>query len=860
MSNYQVSKDFLLDHAYRNVWCTPSQDKQANLALPRVTPTNGVWTKFDYQWRSYKLPATGTKDRFHLYQIGQVFPELLGLVPKQGVWISAKEAMESNALVMDLYNSKGIMVPRSLCWYIVSGDKNILLAVRKPSETPKKLVDIDLENEELFMRVYSNAYFNRDSTDIPAGEDIILHSAKPKDIAELNNFQAKLEALPSFGGRFLYVNGRRVNKIDLVSAKVGDYVECLFDASIKREVFFKVSNLQEFESTLDNIHKFLLHYPGTSDVIDYQDDVDVYVGERYNTDRWQGVYLHKNDSRTLRMVTHRDYSVPVIRVNGAKAANAFLANKEVEVRLTIRNSGYSRPLVFDNNRIFELYKLKSAEIVKAMVGLDATVPVWTASALEASSYTALMRQKQGKITQAMVQEAYGYNAISKLVGDTPARIELFSGQKLVTIPPGLVGCATVYEYDGNGRLVYFTQHTVDNTYSCQNADTAFVEVLYGLGGTELEVFDNTVKGTLNELHNYRFYTSSNPTGPWSDRTGDPYYFILNGQYNWVTGASNYNRVLSNKRHLAYSFELAPLAGAFEFDLTVLRGGVFRKLDMPLGELDLFFNGYSLIEGLDFIVKDARVLIITKKYFNSSLEKQVFTVRYTGFCNKDMSRTPPPDSGFVYHGVLSVNNRFDIRDDKVLRIVCNGQVHLREDISFAEDGVSANLSNALNGAPYAIRDVIVPMNNYLIGNATGEDKTYSFRAKSQVIDKEVADYMTMRLPQDPTAAPNVIADRYPIYSPFISRLMADMKSGVLADDKFFEQFGDEWLRERLASYLYLLEYDLSATSNTVDNRYVVIHAHPYPNYVTVNAYQYRVLQRAAKLFTRNVELSSTVNVQ
>lgn len=861
MSSYQVSEDYLLNHAYRNVWCTPEQDKQAILQLPRVTPQNGVWTHFSYQWRKIQLPVTGSGARFHVYQIGQVHPSLLGLLATPNVWISAKTVMEKECVLVDVYNSKGIMIPRGLCWYIVTGDKNLLVAIRKPNEAPTKRVDLDLETDAVFMRVYSNAYFN--TLDASFADNCIkVGSVRVNDIAMINAFQTEVSALPNYGGKFYYVNGRRVDKIDLVTAKAGDYLEYVFDASIKREVVFKVRDLQEFESTLDGLHKYLLHYAGTSSLIDYQDDIDLYVGASYGQSRWHGVYLHKNDSRTMRMVTHRDYSIPVIRPAGAQAANEFLKDADLEVRMTIRHSGYDRPLIQENSRIFELYKLPSVRIPEAMTGLDSTVSVWEAGALEACAYTEIMRQPQGGVTREMVQKAYGYNSMSKLLGDTPARIKLFSGQKVVVVPEGLRGCCTIYEYNAAGKLLFFAQHTVDNTYTCQSADAAFVEIIYGLGGVDLDVVDNSITGDLNYVHNYRFYVgeaNGNGGGNWKDKTGEPYYLIQNGKWRWIGSAAPVNRVLSNRKHLAYTFTMAPLAGVFEFDITIYKDGIYKKLDMPLGELDLFFNGNSLIEGLDYIAIGARVTIITKKYMNESLPKQAITVRYTGFCNKDMGRTPAPDVGFVFHGNLSVNNRFDIRDDKVLRIVCGGSVRLRDELDFAEDGIGVSLTNTLNGTPYAIRDIIVPMNNYLVGGAEGADKTYEYRAASMAIDDEVSDYLTRMLPETKVTAPNVIQNRHPIYSPFLSRIIADLLSGVLVDEKFYEHFGDDWLRTRLASYERLLPFDLAAQEPGPDARYVVVHPHPYKDYVSLTMYQWRVVQRAAKLYVKNVELSSTINV-
>ena len=855
-------KDYLLHHAYQNVWCTPEQDKQAIIQPARVTPENGVWTSFNYQWRKIQLPITGPDSRFHIYQIGQVHPMILGLLNKPNTWISAKTAMEQECVLIDVYTSKGIMIPRSLCWYIVTGDKNLLIAIRKPSDRPTKLMDFSLETDDVFIRLYSNAYFNS-IRDIFPESCIKVNSVRCQSIEDINQFQLDVSNLPSYGGTFFYVNGRRVDKIDLVSAKPGDFIEYVFDASIKREVLFKVRDMEEFESEIDGVHKYLLHYPGSSNQIDYQDDIDLYLGVPQAGNRWAGVYVHKNDSRTMRMVTHRDYSVPTIRLDGVQVANPFLAGADMELRMTIRHSGYGRLLVQENNRIFELYKLPEEKILKAMVGNDSNVSVWEAASLEASGYTQVMRQPQGGITREMVQRAYGYNATSKLLGDTPKLVEVSNGQKQVVIPEGLRGCCTVYEYDSVGRLLYFAPHTVDNTYTCQAADTAFAEVIYGIGGNTLDIVDNSTSGTLNPAHNYRFYSAPSTggikTGDWEDRTGDPYYLISNGRYEWVTSVAPYNRVLSNRRHLAYMFQMAPIAGVFEFDLTILMGGVYKKLDIPLGELDIFYNGYSLIEGLDFMVKSSRVVVVTKKYFDETLEKQNFTVRFTGFCNKDMGRTPASDVGFVFHGNLSVNNRFDIRDDKVMRIVCGGTVRRMTDLDFAEDGISVNIASSENGMPYAIRDIVVPMNNYLIDNGS-EDKTYEYRAASMAIDKEISDYMTTMLPEQKPDFPNVInGSRYVLYSPFLSRIMDDLKSGVLWDDKFYEHFGDDWIRTRVAAYERLLDFDPIGEKMKIDTRYVTVHVHPYSYYVDLDLYQTRVLGRVAKLYAPQVDINIGINL-
>lgn len=865
MSSYQVMGDFLQRHAYTNVWCSPAQDKQARFELARISPLNGYWIKFRHLWRLIHLPEkTG---RYHVFHIGQIHSSILGLFTNdRGAWVSAAYAMNKENLYLDIYNDRGIQVPRCLVSFIVTQDNNLLVAIRVSDQTPDNL-DIDLENEPVYVRMYSNAFFESARRD-QSVDLITCYSQRVLSVGAITQLQDKVAQLPGNPEQRIYfVNGIKVDSIDLVTVTVGDYVDVIYDGSIKRTVSFKVRDLQEFNSTADNLRKYLLHYAGDVDTIEYKDDVDVYLSAPQPNGRNKGVFLHKNDDRTLRMVTHRDYSIPVIRIGGASAANAFLDNNiNRTLKLYIRHSGYHRPLVYDNNRIMELYKLPDERVVRAMLGIDSTVSVWTADALESSGYVRLMDRKAGEITRNGVQEGYGYNAISLLVGNTPKVPRLESGMKVVDIPEGLRGCATVYEYDGEGRLLGYSHSTLDDTHSCQYAQTELVEVLFGLGGTSLEMHHNVQHAAVNPTCNYRFYKVAQiggvATGDWVDVTGTSEYFGQSDQFQWISMTGKHTRVLSNRKHLAYNLNVRRSAGVLTFNILhdSIYAGQLQQLEFPLGELDIFLNGYSLIEGLDYYTEGNKVTIVCKKHINFEDEVQVVTIRYTGFCNPDMTRTLPSEKGFVYHGVLSHNNRFDLRDDRVMRVICGGRLYHKNEVLFAEDGVEARIVDATNGEPYQLRDIVVPMNNYLVADGGLDDSTYALREKAAAINKEVSDYLTLMLPEQSVEEPNAITARYQLYSPFFARIIDDLQTGVLWSDRFYEHFGDEFVREIAAPYLPLLKVDPIGGDNGVDSRYVVVHPHNYDEIITLDIYKYRVLTRIAQVYANGlIDLSSMIRV-
>lgn len=857
--SFSLSEDYLLRHAYTNVWCTPDQDKQAIFQLARITPDNGVWTNFTYQWRKIGLPVA--KSRFHVYHIGEVHPSILGLMNKRGGWIPVPDAMQGENVNIQVYNGRGTVVPKCLCWYLVLGDNNLILAVRK-SEQKDDLTGIDMETEPLFMRLYSNAYFNLPTSNVEPGIRVL--SRRCNTTLKIVEAQTEIESWPKTGMITSYVNGKVVDKIDPVTAKPGDYVEAVFDASVKFAVEYVVTSLREFNSTLDNMRKYLLTHGLTTNTIDYMDDVDVFVTTYTTGTRWHGTYLHKNDSKTMRQVTHRDYSIAVPRVAGAAASNPHLAGKKLRLRMIVRNSGYNRKLVMENSRLFELYKLTAAQRLDAMLGVNAHVDVWKAANLEKSAYVAIMGAQQGAITKDLVQKAYGYNALSVLLGDTPKKTTVYNGQNIVFVPEGLRGLASIYEYDAAGVLLTYNSTTLDNTYTAKNNQTVMAEVVFGVAATTLDI-QTTATGTIDPTLNYRFYSAPAvggiKTGPWEDVTDTPSYLIQNDRFQWVSTANKLTRVVSNKKFLGYTTRIKANAGVFEFDLVHQTSLGLEKFDVALGQLDLFLNGRSLIENIDYIVKGSRVVIITKEYFvgDPGVTAQEVVVRFMGFAATDGTREMPDDIGFVNNRMLSVNNHYNIRDDKVLRIVMGGATKLRTDLKFAENGILSAISDASNGKPYAIRDIVVPMNRYLISDAGCKDHTYHMRADSIVIDKQVSDYMSIKKPQGNPPAINAIPARYKVYSPFLARIISDLNSGILWSDKFTEHFGDEYLKTVTAPYEYLLAFDPIATDNDVDDRYVVIHPHLQSTYVSMEMYQWRVVQRIVKLYAANVDLSSTMNV-
>jgi len=860
---------YLIDHALENVWCNPQQDNQVVIAAKRLTRNNGELNKFTLMNRQVSLPLSGR--RYHVYQIGQILPIALGLSPIAALWepqrwIKFSDAMTSQKVVANIYNREGVNVPRYSSYYMFTDDRDLVFAVEID-----KSVSVDFNNDVLYLRLYSNAYYQSDRGD-DTEDFLTCNGAKLTTLQKIIDLQSEVQSKRALEGSVqCFVNGLLVDDISPVVAKVGDTAEYVYDSSVKRTVTFDTANLDTFTSILDNKYKYLLHHlNGGNDTIDYQDDIDVMVTHTASNGVKRGVYYHRNNSDSHRMVTHRDYSLVVDYYDYLVSVLASKINPEsppasgFKIEVVIRNSGYYRPLVFDNDRIFELYKLNDQQIRQAMTGLNSTLPIWRAENLENSAYTALMRSKAPAVTMELVQNAYGYNAMSKIVGDTPQVTFLDSSRQMVILPVGLRNNSTVYEYDADGDLLGFYYHASGSDYSCVNSQARKIEAISGRGTHSPEIVFGTNNLTLPQYDNYRVYmcflVNGVPNNEWRDITGTNYYTVVNNRLVWANlEYEQYLMIRSDKNFLAYDVEVDSVDGTVSLVVTESenRGSGYQlyPLPVPMGELDLFLNGKSLINGLDYIVKFPKIHILNREFLAQpagSVTQKVH-VRFMGFCKPDLSFDKADDYGFVQHGFLSNNKRFDLRDDKVLRITVNGQLKTRTDVVFSENSDAVSIVNPANGKPYQVKDIVVPLKQMVDAN------TYTLREKSMIIDKQVADYLSLKLPQADRGDLMAITNRYILVSTFFSRVINAIANTEIPMDVVTSNLSDNEVLELCSPFEHLLAFDPINPDNQIDFKFVEVVPHRNNTATTLTLAQYRLLARIVKLYGQDrIDLTTYIN--
>lgn len=856
--------DYVPDYAAKNVWCSPAQDYQYIFKARRISSRFGVSNIFDVDYRALDLPDRESK--FHIFEFSQIHPLLIGLFPVRHKWVTLADNCQFMKMIADVYNKKGMQLLRSQVWYTVTPEKNILFAVRHPDE-----IKVDPGFEDIYFRVYTNAYFRSPRSNINVAAVLVkgarMHSTQ--DILDMQNWVTEQNA--KHGHVYCFVNGYFRDSISPLNTFPGDEVEAVYDSSIKKVVDFTVTQMPEYNSTLDPVRKHLIHPPAVrkNPVIEYHDDVDFFTYELLSTGKFKGVYLHRNRADSVRMVTHADYAVPVELLTTIARANGWAHPTKTRVRIHIRHSGYSRPLIFEHNRIHELYRLSDTDIRRAMLGVDSTVPNWRAEVLENSQYTKMMRVRREKeIDRTMTEEGLGYNSISSAIAMTPQKVVNINGVNGVRVPYGLVVDSTGYEYDKDGKLLEWDLH--DNNgkvYPIRNANTKLVEVIPGLAWDLLEETYTQGGNVATDPHyTQRFYTcpieNGTPTYQWTDVTGTGLYSynVNRDRVQWHTDARTFCMVRSDRFNLSYTTTVKATSGSLRLAIRhrAIRNGqnVTQNMQIPMGRLEVFLEKTPLIEYVDYNVDFPYIYIHNKEHLKLPVDgPQEVTIRFTGHCDSDLKWQPPEDWGFVSHGLVSYNNRYNIRDDKVVRIVLDGGVKHRADLKFAENDAAIIVPNDLNGRPYSIADMVPATRTHTDGD------TYEMYERSRKVDKLVSDYLTVKFPQKRPDVPNVLQRKYMVFSPFINAIIFDLRAGFIQDPALNTHMTDEDVRRIATPYLPYLVTDPTQEDYELDPRYVEVHPHNYWDVIELPIRHYQFVARCVALFMPGkLQLSHFLKVQ
>lgn len=880
-----AAASFLQSDALKTVWCAPNQNRTIITAPAKISGQYGTTYSVRVMMQVYPLPTQAAGDYYFVYQIGPapaVLFNLLG-IPKN-VWTSCADICTSESMVMYIYNENGIRACLSQCYLRFNSDGNLVLAVLVNDSIPTFF-----ETQALHFQMNSNAYFDsmywtnaKNNAGLPLAPAIQYASITLQTNSDLSGFfnqvNSMIQATVPSAGLIISRNGRYYNSLSqLNTAVIGDTIEVLVDASVKSTYVLPLPEMPSFTSVLDaGVVKRAFMADTNYSVIDFKDDVDFFMISQTNSTEPNGLYFNQDNSNCVRMLTHNAYALQNTLLQNMLANDTvFHQETDVSIQAVVRHSGTERVVGTVASRIADLYKMSLADMLGAIASVNALIPEWQAANLENSPYTAIMGEWDSQVTADQVELALGYDALtSEYANPYPNFGQELAGLKedSYTLPEGIYQ-ALATTYDQNGKLLSFESGTPDPIQVVPQpiATAALVELVPGrlYGASEAAHYMGcmivNVPLPLTQT-GFRAYVTpidnnGNPTNQWLDVTANAQgLFSLSANdltLTWnttlLTTENYYPLVVVGDIALMYQIPFGTVyPGYMSFSLQCNQWYVPAKLSatnppvfqanvvapIPFRSMDIFMDGQSLIEGIDYVVNWPTIVISKQPSEAVGIAPTIY-VRCYGLpdfnsTTNSFVRNTPTETGFVVNGLISMDSNYRIRHERNQRVVVGGAVLSPSVSLFAEDNIAPTLSSPLNGAPYSVMDIVMPVEFFT------DQTTTPFRAVDQSIDTRVSQYLTGKVSKSQPLAINPILDKYNLYSPFLSAIITGFIDGTfLNQGQLNAAYTNLNVASWLTPFMFLIPFDPTQNSN-LNPSYVYVRPHPYPQVVVVTQVQYEFL--------------------
>lgn len=889
----------LVTHAKQKVWCATNQDFQHHIYLSRLTPERGVVSKYPVLWDELQVPLTPTRrDYFHFYQVGNLPTGKFDFIIEENKWINYLDLNKANNILIDVYLISGGIVPRDYIWITRLYNNNIVVAIKNDLKIDYGICNktyfngavydesFMLDNSGCIIRFYSNAYFESVgfvNTAINPKQPLQFNYARINSQADYNTFMSRCVVIENqFGSHGLgvyYIDGFVISKPTTFKPEfLGKYFGFMWDESFKFEQLFDIKFLPAFISEKNRgVRKYLLVPNKEYRAIDYYDDIDIYIVNKLTG---KGVYYNMFGRFGINMITHNSYAINADAVENYIQAHKFLGSiDDCAIKIMVRHGGRKNELLNQKSRLRELYQLPYDEIISAHINTPSLVPQWTAPQLEQSAYVNLMSASSSKINEALVVDAYGYNSLCRLFANPLLEVvdNEFIAPEITRITDKKtgVGSRSVFCYNSKGLLVgdyYTTSSSPIGSLPAGLTDIKTVECFNGIASDE-EVqawINDDVSDYDLDQYGFRCYVSPGDingiTNQWQDVTGSKYYTYTKSKpgkpatikWNWalLSQADLYPAVKTNKTIFLYRWNKPATVeydGCLEFEVKAIhtwsRVKQKKTLSLPPGNVDVFANGLSLIENVDYFLEWPKVVIINRDVNRSKVIDVI--IRCYGFGDP---RTGKPfksaETGFVKGGMLSINDVYDVREDKCLRVVVDNKLVNIADMNFGE---YQRGNYYTDGKPYSVSDYVLPLENLL-----PDHDSWSLYQETLSIDKIVSNYLTPRLPEKEAINVKVEVTRWPVISPVVSSILHAYTRNYNFDSLVPDNYSNEDIEKWFRPFKWLLDFD--PAYRQVDENYFRIEPHANATVMTVSQKQYEFLEWINSLYLNNrIDLSMNVKI-
>lgn len=802
--------NFLQQDAHDHIWGSPRQDTQYIFKLGRITQVRGSVASYNLNGDILNMPDTVST--WHIFNIGQMNPNLLNLNYTETLFKDIVSSMEEDSLFIDCYNESGIQVFKSDIYYNFTYEKDLIFAIRQNS-----LSKINLKTDDIWMRFYKPSIFTSDLL-TTVTKNIQVFSKNLSSNAVLLEAKKYHDDKSNLTGDTLVYKDGYLTNIDNI--KIFDNVDIVYDASIKKIVELNYGEINTYVSVDTNNKKYVLHTPAAPTQLDYYDDVDVYIVGYDNSNNFVGLLYSRNDADSIKQLTFKDYSIKTTTVENL--INLLGPDLTFKIRLILRNSGSDNVVYDERRRLVSLYDLNETSLKSTLGGIDSNISIWDPVKLENSTFSKFVGTTESKLQFTDMDNLYGY--YTDVYRSKQTIVKIVDTNKDLLLPISFNSFLTAYEYDKDGYLIDSYAHEDGVTYNLSRSGVDRVELISGIKKDSL-VYYTSGSITLEDGIGYRVYL--NQDGTYTDVTDlNIYQNTENGILN-ITPNGKSVIVKTNK----YLYEIKRYINYNKGELSVELDPIVEVI--PFGQIDVFMNGRILVEDIDYILAGNKVFI-TRNSYSIKSESQDVLVRMYGFCNSDMTRTSRSISGIVKNGTIDLNGHYELIKYRLLKVSIDGYLldYTADDFKQYNNGTGRLNDGSVYGvSPYMQNiDQFTKTNSQALSVVDDEN------------DKIVTDYITSKNKLSSDVVTSSFTFDY--ISAFMVTVINSLLKTRVIRDNFYDNYNEYKVIEYCKQFEYVLQSDKKILSGDFKNN-VTIYA--YPTQITVDLYTYKFINVVNKIY-------------
>lgn len=813
MSLLNYVKNFALNYT----WSDPNGAMNVIIKANKLSSISGNIASVPLPYTEVYLPNQNRL--FFLLELGKVDPAFLELDPPPYNWTSINSFINNTqTMLIGFCQGRFITIEGSYIRFTDNGNCYIAIDYVYNSK-------IILLNDSIYIRFYTNPLYNGtlfNSNTAILTNSFINISNNISNYLTFCNYVNNLTSTTNID-LLIFKNGLYLPSglPSYNSLQIGDILEYLLDPLLINITTGTIANLPIYNSTLDSANKLIV----SSNLLEnevYVSDIEVFIFGYKQDGTSIGAYFPRLSPEFIRMLTFKDWGIHadnlanrLLELQNFTDVNQTLTN--IKVSVYRRNNGKTKRLLQDSSYIPDLMNLPATVRTQILTGVNSNATIWNAATLEASAFNNWIGLDTSVVETASFNNILSrYSAIS--LYDNVQLLPNSADWSLSQIGNGLGGI--LQSYGTNGYGVVFTTYLVSTISSTTFQNGRGYEMYFPVSDLTSSLdrviaAGNTSNTTIQTDFGIFCYYLNGSTLEVAEY-GPNYTIVDNGDGTsiviWNSNVTSYQRFIrSSRSSVIFTISLSQSQIYVGFDIY---NGRAKSYDVGMENCYIWANGIYLTEGLDYTIINGLCYITSK--INAWSDPITITVIYTGLPNNSLSHTPSGQWGWVQHGIILSDGKYDLLANRNYLFFVAGRAVLLEELHVKENYLDVNnITNVIpfvDGQPFAI----VPKAQFssdVILNTICSTLTYD-----QAIDTNLSAFLSTVNPIPQNTSFVTIATKYVLVSTLINKLIDDIVNGIYIVTEPSGYYGPEItaIETQYATYL-----SVDPCTKSMDLNYVEI---------------------------------------